>query len=66
MARIEECKKCRQPFAINDAKGELVEDYQEIDCPHCGDMWGKERTEAALVTTALTPEQHEEYRSQHK
>jgi hypothetical protein len=63
MARIEECKKCRQPFAIGGGEGEPLRDYQEIDCPHCGDMWGKEQTVCTLVTTALTPEQHEEYRS---
>jgi hypothetical protein len=62
MARIEECKKCRELFAVTAGEGGLTQSYEDIDCPHCGDMWGREKTAGAYSTKPLTPEQKEEYR----
>ena len=52
MARIEECQKCEKPFAVTAGEDAPMQDYEDIDCPHCGDMWGRERTAAA---TSLSP-----------
>ena len=43
-----------------------MQDYEDIDCPHCGDMWGKEKSAGSYVTTPLTPEQEAAYRSRKK
>ena len=63
MDRIEECKKCKKPFAVTPGAGAPVQDYEDIECPHCGDMWGREKTGGACTCKALTPEQENEYRS---
>jgi hypothetical protein len=61
MARIEECKKCQKPFAVTAGENAPMQDYEDIDCPHCGDMWGKERAASVYFTQPLTPEQEKEY-----
>jgi hypothetical protein len=63
MDRIEECKKCQKPFAVTANAGEPIQDYEDIECPHCGDMWGREKTGGACTCKPLTPEQENEYRS---
>jgi hypothetical protein len=65
MARIETCKKCEKPFAVSVGGNQLQQEYEDIDCPHCGDIWGRERT-ASVTTTPLTPEQEKEPRSNKK
>jgi hypothetical protein len=60
MVRIEECKKCQKPFAVTAGEDATIQNYEDIDCPHCGDMWGREKT-AAYRTKPLTPEQENEY-----
>jgi hypothetical protein len=65
MARIETCKKCDKPFAVSVGGSELQQKYEDIDCPHCGDIWGRERT-ASVATTPLTPDQEQEHRSSKK
>jgi hypothetical protein len=66
MARIETCKKCEKPFAVSVGGSALQQEYEDIDCPHCGDIWGRERTSSVYSTTPLTPEQEKEYRSNKK
>ena len=62
MDRIEECKKCKKPFAVTGAAAVTAQDYEDIDCPHCGDMWGRE-SKGTCTNKSLTPEQEHEYRS---
>jgi DNA-directed RNA polymerase subunit RPC12/RpoP len=66
MTRIETCKKCEKPFAVDGVESRLQQEYEDIDCPHCGDVWGKERTASVYSTNPLTPEQEKEYRSRKK
>jgi hypothetical protein len=63
MDRIEECKKCKKPFAVTAGDRDAVQDYEDIDCPHCGDMWGREKTGGGYISKPLTPQQEKEFRS---
>ena len=63
MDRIEECQKCKKPFAITAGAAAPIQDYEDIECPHCGDMWRGEKLGGAYVSKPLTPEQEHEYRS---
>jgi hypothetical protein len=66
MTRIETCKKCEKPFAVTGGGSDLQQQYEDIDCPHCGDIWGRERTASVYSTTPLNREQEKEYRSTKK
>ena len=63
MDRIEECKKCKRPFAVSASAGAPIQDYEDIECPHCGDMWGRDKAGGAYSSKPLTPEQESAYRS---
>jgi hypothetical protein len=63
MDRIEECKKCNKPFTVTGDREGPVQNYEDIDCPHCGDMWGREKAGGGYISKPLTPEQEKEYRS---
>ena len=66
MTRIEECNKCQKPFTVAVSGEGSLQDSSDIDCPHCGDMWGREETATAYVTQPLTPEQEKEHRQRKK
>jgi hypothetical protein len=66
MTRIEECAKCKKPFAISGGGDGPMQDYEDIDCPHCGDMWSGEKTAGVYRTAALTPEQEREWLGKQK
>ena len=63
MARIEECKQCKTPFAVTGGDNGPVQDYEDIDCPHCSDMWGREKRSGVYGSRPLTPEEEKEYRT---
>jgi hypothetical protein len=56
MPWIEECKKCGQPFRIEGGKTGPMIDSEDIDCPHCGDVWGSRRIADVFRTYPLTAE----------
>jgi DNA-directed RNA polymerase subunit RPC12/RpoP len=68
MARIEECRKCSKPFVVSGGRTgpvinreDPVMDQAEIDCPHCGDMWGGALIADGFQTRKLTPDEEAEY-----
>ena len=38
-----------------------MQDYEEIKCPYCRAVWGREKTSGVYITAKLTPEQQQEW-----
>ncbi len=57
---------CRKPFAVlGGGTGPMI-DREDIECPHCGTVWGAERIAGVFQTRALTPSEAAEYEESKK
>ena len=61
MTRIEECGECGEAFAVLGGHTGPMIDLEDINCPHCGALWGTERIADVFKTRKLTPAEESEY-----
>jgi DNA-directed RNA polymerase subunit RPC12/RpoP len=59
--RIEECRKCGKPFVVSGGHTGPMIDSEDINCPHCGGLWGSDRIADVFTTRKLTSAEEAEY-----
>lgn len=62
---IVECKHCGEPFKYVEKGGGWGDRVAEdIDCPHCGKVHGRQVTAGFFESAALSPEEKQMYLAQ--
>lgn len=63
---ITECSKCGEPFHFGEAGagGWGSREREDIDCPHCGKVHGRQVTAGHFESSKLTDEQLAAYRAE--
>ena len=63
MSEIEKCRKCGEPYWINEIGGQMpgTSESENISCPHCGDTFTR-RSNGTFSTGKLPPEAEKAWR----
>jgi hypothetical protein len=46
---------------VRGGGGGPFQDYEDINCPRCGALWGQQKTGGVFVTAIPTPEEEAEH-----
>jgi len=60
---IEECPNCDRPFRVTGGRTGPIIDFEDITCPHCRHVCGRERIADVFITTPLSDQEEKDYLS---